>query len=157
MDFQASIDARTDMANQLPPTAPPRARRAPFQFSMRALLIVVTVVAIAAPLFSRGAIDLSGALVGTLIQFVAPVCLGTCALYCRGRRQTFFIGAFAASLVPIVRQRDMSFGSLGLSWAGPLIDAASALGGDAMCGYLALKTRDYIERRGWHRPDVDAP
>jgi hypothetical protein len=124
---------------------------------LRTLLIAMTVVAFASPFLAPGGIEITGVILVACVQYVAPICLGTCALYCRGRRQTFFLGAFAASLVPILRQRDASVGSLGIGWIEPFVEAVSIFAGYALCGYLALSTRRYIERKGWDRGDSSGP
>src|SRR5829696_2782510 len=89
------------------PAGPPTASAAahtrvlarPPQYSMRTLLIVVTVVAVMAAFLSYVAIATTLVLIGLVaLLFIGPVCLGALALYSRGHRQTFFLGAFAGSL-----------------------------------------------------------
>ena len=138
------------------PASPPRAAtpsqlpQKPMQFSMRTLMIAVTVVAVLAAIFSfTGAMPLL--LIGLIaILFVGPVCLGTLALYARGHRQTFFLGAFAGSLssfylsTMLLRYSGEFYALIALTVVGSASTAA--------CGLAALYTRRFIERRGWHLP-----
>jgi hypothetical protein len=157
-----------------PPPAPPRPpdvhpesseatsteRRPQFQFALSSLLIFTTVVAVISPLIpGYGGQILVGLLICILLS-VIPVVLGVFAFYTRGYRQTFFLGAFAASLSPYL------FGARGL-WAFQRSDelfllffqlaayfVMQAISCGA-CGYLALASRRFIERRGWHLRDND--
>lgn len=134
-----------------PSEIPPRdvsRRQRPAQFSMRALLIGVTLVAVALALLQLlgPAAPIVAALLGGALISAMPICFGTLALYTRGNRQTFFLGAFVGSLGPMLH---------GVAGALPgelfiflAMNFATALG----CGYLALVTRRFAERRGWHLP-----
>jgi hypothetical protein len=133
-------------------------RRPQFQFGLRSLLIFTTVVAVISPLIPGYGGQILASLLISILLSVILVVLGAFAFYTRGYRQTFFLGAFAASLSPYL------FGARGL-WAFQrpddlflqlaaffVMQAISCIA----CGYLALAARRFIERRGWHRPDNDA-
>jgi hypothetical protein len=109
------------------------------------------VVAIISPFIPAYGEAILTAVVLTLLWAVVPVTLGTFALYCRGYRQTFFLGAFAASLSPYL------FGGFaapgGLSWIAVLVVIQAFACG--MSGYVAVACRRYIELRRWHLPDDD--
>ena len=118
------------------------------QFSMRTLLIVVTIVAIACALLPYFGFLAIGAIAASLTLYIVPVALGAFALYCRGHRQTFFLGAFAGSFAlfffggPLARDVAQFIALI-------LVTATSA----GTCGLVALSTRRFIERRGWHLPE----
>jgi hypothetical protein len=145
-----------------PPPAPPRPselqppranspieRRPPFQFGLRSLLILITVVALISPLIPGYGASILIAVVLTILMVVVPVTLGTFALYCRGYRQTFFLGAFAASLCLHVFGGFGLRGELGWIAALAVIQAFAC----ATCGFVAVASRRFIERRRWHLPD----
>ena len=140
----ATVEASVD----LPPRERSRSPRT-IRFSVRELLIVVTVVAIASaaigllgPVAPFAAVLVGGALVSAM-----PICFGTLALYTRGMRQTFFLGAFVGSLSPLLRGSGVSLRISELLLL-LIINFATALG----CGYLAVVTRRSAVRRGWHIP-----
>lgn len=89
---------------------------------------------------------------GFLLLFVLPVSLGTLASYSRGPRRTFFTGAFVGSLSAHYVHR-------GLYWGDSVIHAAILFLLLAIavvaCGFTALYTRRFLERRGWHLPPAD--
>lgn len=89
-------------------------------------------------------------IVGAL--FIAPVALATLAVYSRGRRRTFFAGAFAGSLAGhyLIVMFSMG-GSLGMLMMLGLVQLAAIIS----CGVTAAFTRRFVERRGWHLPSKD--
>lgn len=129
------------------PPPPPR----PTQFSLRFLLVVVTVVALISPLLPMVGMPMAGVLLPWLLSVATPICLTTAAIYCRGRRQTFFLGAAGASLMSVFSGRafTMAAGLESLLWAA--VQLATYLA----CGFLALATREFVERRGWRHPPGD--
>jgi len=146
------------------PASPPRAAapaqstRKPLQFSMRTLMITVTIVAVSAAILSfTSAMPLL--LIGLIaLLFVGPVCLGTLALYTRGHRQTFFLGAVAGSLSSFYLSTMLMQYSRSIPGLFSLCLVTAAV--TAACGLAALLTRRFLERRGWHLPpnrDDSAP
>jgi hypothetical protein len=129
----------------LPPPPPPPT---PTQFSLRFLFVVVTIVALISPLLPMFGMPMAGVLLPWLLSVATPICLVTAAIYCRGRRQTFFLGAAGAALMAVFSGRafTMATGLESLLWA------AALLATNLTCGFLALATRLFIERRGWHHP-----
>jgi hypothetical protein len=118
---------------------------------MRALMIAVTIVAVLAAILSFTSAAMALMLIGLIaILFVGPVCLGTLALYTRGHKQTFFLGAFAGSLSSFY----LSTMLLRLSGEFYALIALIVVGSASTvaCGYAALVTRRFLERRDWHRP-----
>jgi hypothetical protein len=115
---------------------------------MRTLMITVTIVAVSAAILSfTGAMPLL--LIGLIaLLFVGPVSLGTFALYTRGHKQTFFLGAFVGSLSSfylstlLLRFSSEFYALIALTIFGSASTAA--------CGLAALFTRRFLERRGWH-------
>jgi hypothetical protein len=131
------------------------------QFSMRTMLVVVTGVEIVAALASfvgvQMAMMIAGFLIALAITSVAPLCFGTLALYCRGPRQTFFLGAFVGSVIPLFAAQDFSLMSSFTSGIVlHIVIAAFNLMSALSFGWLALGTRRFAERRGWHLPPSDA-
>jgi hypothetical protein len=121
---------------------------------MQALLIGITIAAIFFALLpfiveSRPILILFVA----AFFFVVPVCMGTLAVYCRGLRQTFFLGALAGSLTP--HMLSGVFMNLGGGYRELFVLAMISLLVSGVCGYVALITRRYLERRGWHLPEKD--
>jgi hypothetical protein len=118
---------------------------------MRSLLIVVTIVAVIAAVLPYTGLAATLLIIGLIsLMFVGPVCLGTLALYCRGYKQTFFMGAFAGSLSTfylsgILMQYSSSLASLLML---SVVGAAAA----GACACIAVATRRFVERRGWNRP-----
>jgi len=119
---------------------------------MRTMLVVMTVVAVVAALSPyRGLFNAVAALAVVVVWSVIPVTLGTLALYCRGPRQSFFLGAFAGSLA-VLYLYDTFLRMSG--WEEYLIAVFVVMfATSASCGYAALATRRFLERRGWHLPD----
>jgi hypothetical protein len=116
------------------------------------MLTVVTLAAIGAAvatyLGSGFAWRIVLVVVGLALLLTAPLCFGTLALYCRGHRQTFFIGAFVGSAVPMLHLERSVLGGWMAMAAFLLVNIACALGS----GWLAVATRRFAERRGWHLP-----
>ena len=86
------------------------------------------------------------------LMFLLPVVLGTLAFYSRGPRRTFFAGAFVGSLSAHYMHRDLSWG--GSIMHGAILFLLFAIAVVA-CGFTALYTRRFLERRGWHLPPDD--
>lgn len=121
------------------------------QYSMRTLLMVVTAVAVLAALAPYSGVTSTLLLIGLVaLLFVGPVCLGTLALYSRGYKQTFFLGAFAGSLSSFyMSSMLLRYGSdPGALFALCVVSVASS----GVCGFAATTTRRFLERRGWHLP-----
>jgi hypothetical protein len=118
---------------------------------MRSLLILVTIIAVIAAVIPYTSVGATLLVIGLIaLLFVGPVCLGTLALYCRGYRQTFFIGAFAGSLSTFYLSTTiLRFASdLGALLALSVVGAAAT----GACACAAVATRRFIERRGWNLP-----
>jgi hypothetical protein len=119
---------------------------------MQSLLMAITIAAVFCALLPFIAESRAALILGVvLVLFVLPVCVGTLALYCRGRRQTFFLGALAGSLSPhmlsgVLRNFGGGFGEL-------FVLAVIGLVASVACGCVALITRRFLERRGWHLPE----
>jgi lysylphosphatidylglycerol synthetase-like protein (DUF2156 family) len=133
------------------PSAPPFRTRSPLRYSMRSLLILVTIIAVLAAVVPYATFWATLQIIALItLMFVGPVCLGTLALYCRGYHQTFFAGAFAGSL-------SMFYLSSTVLQVGNELGALvvlSVLGAAATgaCACAAVATRRMAERRGWTRP-----
>jgi hypothetical protein len=112
------------------------------------MLSVVTIVAVASAILSFFGGSIVIVAVGMVMMLVVPVCLGTLALYCRGHRQTFFIGAFAGAFAPQVSGAAAVVNSVGQLVLICMFQIIACIA----CGYSALATRRFLERRGWHRP-----
>jgi hypothetical protein len=121
------------------------------------MLIAVTGAAILAALASylgrRTTMGLVGYFFAMAASSVAPVCFGTLALYVRGPRQTFFLGAFVGTVIPVFAGSFAFYPAMQEMGILPYvlllaINVASALS----FGWLALATRRFAERRGWHVP-----
>jgi hypothetical protein len=112
---------------------------------MRSLLVVVTAVAVLAAL--SGAVGFSAiiAVAGKSLSTATLVCFGTLALYCRGYRQTFFLGAFAGSFLGDASSLEVYVSGLRSLAAHALVDLVAPL----VCGAVAVATRRIAERRGW--------
>jgi hypothetical protein len=144
-----------------PPPAPStKSPGTPLRYSMRSLLILVTVVAVAAALLPYAGVRVTLFYIGLVaLLFVGPVCLGTLALYSRGYKQTFFLGALAGSISSYFLSDMM------LRYGGDLtalvVLFVVGLGSTGICGLAAIATRRFLERRGWHLPqqksDKDSP
>jgi hypothetical protein len=138
------------------PPAPPLTAQGPpaFQFSTRSLLIAVTLAAalsaFAGALGGRTAWDCCAAICGMTYVAAAPVCFGTLALYCRGMRQTFFLGALVGSVAAVFGSRPVFVGGATYYVTLMLVALATALA----CGSLAVATRRFAERRNWHVPST---
>jgi hypothetical protein len=122
------------------------------RFSLRALLIAMTVIAVAVVVMEAIGIDAVLAVALFLLVLIAPVCCVTAAIYCRGRWQTFFIGAACVSCLWAGGMR----GSLPQSASLPLLlMVVGNLFALALAGGIAVATRNFIERRGWNLPAGD--
>lgn len=129
------------------------------QFSMRTMLIVVTCVAIVAALAGviglRTAMAIAIYLLALAIVSVVPVCFGTLAIYCRGPRQTFFLGALVGSVTPLLVGRGVfATSTFDSGFAVMLVVMAFNLVSALCFGWFALATRRFAERRGWDVPPV---
>lgn len=89
---------------------------------------------------------------GLFALFVVPVSLGTLAFCCRGPRRTFFAGAFAGALSAHYMHRDLRWGDSILQSMILVLFLTIAI---VVCGYAALYTQRFLERRGWHLPPSD--
>jgi hypothetical protein len=149
-------EPRPAAPRHLPPAAPvdfPRRRESvpAIQFGMRSLLITISAAAV---LLAIGT-SIGGEAVTSLIVMVAasvsmvliPVCFGSLAVYCVGMRRTFFLGALFGCVMPY-------FGGLGVIWRGSMLGVggylAVSIATSLLSGYVAVVTRRYAERRGWH-------
>jgi hypothetical protein len=155
-DPPAASASRSADRHRSPATEPvdfPRRRESipAVQFGMRSLLITISAAAV---LLAIGTSIGGDAVTNVLIMVVAsvsmvlmPVCFGSLALYCAGMRRTFFLGAFLGCVMPY-------YGGLGAIWRGSLLGLggylAMAFATSLLSGYVAVVTRRYAERRGWH-------
>jgi hypothetical protein len=154
-------EVRTSPASHLPRLAAAANGRPPVQFSMRTMLLTVTGVAVIAALASfvglRTAIEIATYLLALAITSIAPLCFGTLALYCRGARQTFFLGAFVGSVIPLLAgQGSFAMSAFSTGFVLQIAMAAFNLVSALSFGWLALATRRFAERRGWHLPPPEA-
>jgi hypothetical protein len=121
----------------------------PLRYSMRSLFILVTIVAVLAALLPYTGIGATLLIVGLVtLMFIGPVCLGTLALYCRGYKQTFFMGAFAGSLSTFYVSGMLPRYSSNLALL--LILSVVGAGAAGACACIAVATRKFVERRGWN-------
>jgi hypothetical protein len=120
------------------------------------LLAVVTGAAVVAAILSAASRRFIFGVAGMGLAFVAivaaPLCMGTLAVYCRGRRQTFFLGALVGSLAPLMLVRGVGTHNLSWDWDEWLMLLAVGLLTTAACGAMALGTRRLAERVGWAPP-----
>ncbi len=140
----------SDSRPATPPSAPAQPPRKPLQFSMRTLLIVVTLVAILAAITRiLGGEGVVMVLFVVVFLAVMPVCVATLAFYSRGYRQTFFFGGVAgAGLIFVLGCAWLDdAGVHDLLWFG-VYEVLAIFSS----GYAALATRRFLERRGWHLP-----
>jgi hypothetical protein len=113
------------------------------------MLTAMTLIAVLLALLPYAGIPVAALILGVGLFFVIPVCLATLAIYSRGHRQTFFLGLLAGALAPyLLGASGMRGGVLG-EWAFWLVLQLAAA---AACGFTALATRRFVERRGWHLP-----
>jgi hypothetical protein len=117
---------------------------------------LAVLTAFASAVGGPGAWLILGVFIGSSVLLAGPVCLGTLALYSRGQRQTFFLGAFIGSLAPLFTERDIFLRTI-YQWPIMLVTNFAVA---FFWGYLAVITRRFAERRGWHLPprasDVDS-
>jgi len=150
----ARLSAQPQRPSNLPTSgssSPRPAQATPLRYSMRSLLILVTIVAVLAACLPYTGIGAPLLIIGLItLMFIGPVCLGTLALYCRGYKQTFFMGAFAGSLSTFyVSGLLPRYGSnLALLLMLSVVGAGAAGG----CACMAVATRKFVERRGWNTP-----
>ncbi|RIK73038.1 MAG: hypothetical protein DCC67_18385 [Planctomycetota bacterium] len=116
----------------------------PLQFSVRSLLLLVTVLALALALQRCLRLRLLDWLLPVWIMAVV-VALGTLSLYCRGHRQTMFLGALVPAVLPLV---------IGWQVAGVASFALYQFVAAVVGGVTATATRRFLERRGWDRTDA---
>lgn len=124
---------------------PPRPPRAP-RYSVRSLLILTTVVAVVVVLAGAYGTFFLRLLTATVILGGATVCV-TAAIYCRGGRQAFFVGAACVACLTA-----LSPPPFGRGWAEFLVLIAGQVIAMAVAGGIAVLTRKFIENRGWNAP-----
>jgi hypothetical protein len=118
---------------------------------MRSLLITISAAAV---LLAIGTSIGGEAVTSVIIMVVAsvsmlliPVCFGSLAIYCLGMRRTFFLGALFGCVMP-------NYNGLAIIWRGSILGVggylAVAFATSLLSGYVAVVTRRYAERRGWH-------
>ena len=117
--------------------SPPR-----FQFSLRWLLIAVTIVAV---LIGLGSIPVGQGLVGLLLAIslrgLLPTVAVVSAIYGRGDLRAFAIGAVVCC-VPLLTTE------LGpLSFSGLILGTISQLIAMGLCGAVAIATRRWLMRQ----------
>jgi hypothetical protein len=138
-----------------PPAGPPiridRSRKP--KFSLRSMLIATTAFAVVAAFSTFVGIEqLFVLLAGLWLLFLVPVALATLAAYSRGPRRTFFAGAFGGSLASHYMHWDLEWGD---SWLHALFLVGLLAITIITCGFTAVYTRRFLERRGWHLPPSD--
>lgn len=115
------------------------------------MMIAMTAFAVVAAIMRLVGFDVVEFTFSLLSTCVLPVVVGTLALYSRGYRQTFFLGASAGYLIYLTHiDEEWSkwlFGHVGLLLTELIIVASG--------GFTALYTRRFLERRGWHLPPSD--
>lgn len=112
----------------------------------------MTVVAALSPFLPYVGQQFAASILLSLVLIVAPVGLGALALYCRGRRQTFFLGASAAS-VGVLLTYGNAIGRP--QFAAVVAITVLQLVTCAASGYLAVTIRRFVERSGWDQRDGD--
>ena len=117
------------------------------------MLIAMTAFAVVAALSTFVGVMAIVSIVVWLGALLVPVALGTLACYSLGRRRTFFAGAFVGAVGTLVLLRGY-FAALSSLWQAIVLLLASAIAISA-CGFTALYTRRFVERRGWHLPPPD--
>ena len=117
------------------------------------MLIAMTAFAVVAAISSFLGIEpILTLIIGFGLMFVLPISLGTLAFYSRGPRRTFFAGAFVGSLSTHYMLRMFSMGGAFLQLAILALLLTVAI---VSCGFTALYTRRFLERRGWHLPPAE--
>ncbi len=117
------------------------------------MLIAMTAFAVVAALSTFVGLMVIISIVTWLGALLVPVALGTLAFYCRGRRRTFYAGAFVGAVGTLVLLGG-NFVALSSLWQALFLLCALAIATSA-CGLTALYTRRFVERRGWHLPHAD--
>jgi hypothetical protein len=153
-----------------PPTTPPRpqpapppvgrampAAQRPLRFSMRTLLVIMTLAALATPLLIYSGIGFRGVAMMALfvaVMYLPTICLGALALYCRGYRQTLFLGAFAGAIMQLFIGTETVGRFFGLNTiSGVIMFGIVQLIACGICGLAAMAVRRQVERRGWNAAD----
>jgi hypothetical protein len=149
MPDQRSTPPRASSTSRLPLppelVTPPRPPLAP-RYSLRSLLILMTVVAVGVVL--AGVYEgFFLALVTVAVVFGGAIVCVTAAVYCRGRAQTFFIGAACVTCF-----QAMSSPPVARTWGTLLILAPGQVIAIVTAGGIAVFTRRFIEKRGWNLP-----
>jgi hypothetical protein len=115
------------------------------RYSVRALLILTTIVALAAVALANAPFVVAGLV--SLLLVSLPICFITAAIYARGYIQTFFVGAACAATMGVFSARGRTGDAVFLVlWAVIMC---------AVAGGLAIGTRRLIERQGWHLKPED--
>ncbi len=132
-----------------------RQRPAPFQFSVRSVLLLMVAAAVVLTVLDFVGFDFFGEVlvrvVALVLVVVVPLCSGVLACYCRGERQTFFLGVFASSLT----SRLLFWGVNASSHAAVLAMHGVHAAIMVACGFLAIWVRRFAERRNWHVPPCE--
>jgi len=125
----------------------------PIQFSVRSQLAVTTVLAVICAAFVLFGWQVL-AFIDWILELAALAFLGTVAAYSRGYRRTFCAAAFFGAVVtlyfgmPRVSGLTMPRDYLILR---PIVGFIAA----AVSGAIAVVTRRFVERRGWHLADQE--
>lgn len=118
----------------------PDSSRVPrWQFSLRWLLVAVTLVAVALAL---GVFGLLSLLCGILLRGVLPTISAICAVYSRGDVRAFAIGAVIA-FIPLLVGGTESHNFTFL--VGTTLSQALAVG---LCGLVAVAVRRWLVKHG---------
>jgi hypothetical protein len=126
-----------------PPFGLPR-----FQFSLWALLVVITVVAVLLGVWSIVGTAVAW-IIATIAYVVLPVPLLITAIFARDEVQAFSIGA----LMPWISNQLIGYPvtyalSRNQSSNGPIFLSLAMIFVAAVCGVVAVVTRRWLERRG---------
>jgi hypothetical protein len=121
---------------------------------MRTMLGAMTALAVLCAAFSWLGISLLAVLTGIWL-LAAAIALGTLGVYCRGPRQTFFAAAFVGWIATLYAGPAMS-DSFGSAFSY-LFAAALPVIGALLSAVVAVFTRRFLERRGWHLPGQEKP
>jgi hypothetical protein len=114
-------------------------RVANWQFSLRTMLIAVTIAAVALAL---GVFGLLSVLVSFLLRALLPTVAAVCAVYARGDIRAFAIGAFV-SLIPVL------IGGIGSGRIAGLVAVILAqLLISGICGVVAVAVRRWLVGQG---------
>jgi hypothetical protein len=127
------------------------ATKKPVQFSVRSQLAVTTVLALIC-----GSVVLFGwealGVVDWILELAAMAALGTVAAYSRGYRRTFcaaaLFGAAATFYFGLPR-----YGLPANPFLYVVLRPLARLIAAAVSGTIAIFSRRFVERRGWHLPE----